>query len=142
MRCSYRSDFSSWSKNAKLVTREHVSLMKAGAAIVDVSVDQGGCVETTRPTTHDNPIYQVGGIVHYCVSNMPGAVALTSTLALTNHTLVFGLEIADRGLTHAISKKAALQCGINLCKGHITNKAVAGSLGLTYQQELTEDLIK
>ena len=122
-----------------LVQRKHLALMKPGAVIVDVSVDQGGCIETTHPTTHDNPIYVVDNLVHYCVANMPGAVALTSTLALTNHTLLYGLKLANQGLKKAVETDPALKHGVNICKGYLTNKAVANSLNLPYH-ELTEDL--
>ena len=114
----------------RLVQRKHLALMKPGAVIVDVSVDQGGCVETTRPTTHDNPIYLVDNIVHYCVANMPGAVALTSTLALTNHTLHFGLKLANLGFEQAVKTDPALERGVNVFGGSLTNHAVAESLGL------------
>ena len=118
----------------RLVRREHLALMKPGSVIVDVSVDQGGCVETARPTTHDNPIYVIDGIVHYCVANMPGAVALTSTLALTNHTLLYGLKIANQGIKKAIETEPALKKGVNVYKGTLTNKAVADSLDLEFQE--------
>jgi alanine dehydrogenase len=114
----------------RLVSRQDLALMKPGAVIVDVAIDQGGCVETSRPTTHDDPVYTVDGIVHYCVANMPGAVALTSTLALTNQTLLYGLEIADLGFEQAVRANPALRQGVNLHRGHVTHRAVAESLGL------------
>lgn len=114
----------------RLVTRKDLALMKPGAVIVDVAIDQGGCVETSRATTHDQPTYKVDGIVHYCVANMPGAVALTSTLALTNQTLMYGLELADQGFERAIRANRALRSGVNLHAGRITHRAVAESLGL------------
>ncbi len=116
----------------KLVRRKHLKLMKPGAVIVDVAVDQGGCVETTHPTTHDKPIFTVDGVVHYCVANMPGAVALTSTLALTNQTLFYGLQLADRGVRRAVAENAALKLGVNLCLGQVTYKSVAESLKLPF----------
>ena len=116
----------------KLVIRDQLKLMKTGAVIVDISVDQGGCVETTRPTTHDDPIYSVDGIIHYCVSNMPGSVALTSTLALTHQTTRFGLEIVNKGIHAAIRSNRFIHRGINLYQGKLTNQAVADSLELTY----------
>ncbi len=124
----------------KLVRRKHLKLMKPGAVIVDVAVDQGGCVETTRPTTHDKPIFTVNGIVHYCVANMPGAVALTSTLALTNQTLFYGLQLADRGVRRATAENAALKLGVNLCLGRVTYKSVAESLKLPFAP-LTPELL-
>ncbi len=125
----------------KLVTRKHLKMMKPGAVIVDVAVDQGGCVETVHPTTHDKPIYEVDGIVHYCVANMPGAVALTSTLALTNQTLFFGLRLADHGVAKAVEANPELRPGVNLCYGHVTHQSVAQSLGMHYTP-LTQDLLK
>jgi alanine dehydrogenase len=108
--------------------------MRPGSVIVDVAIDQGGCVETSQPTTHDQPVYTVDRIVHYCVANMPGAVALTSTLALTNQTLMYGLELADAGCAQAVASDMALRKGVNLCRGHITHRAVAESLGLPYRE--------
>ncbi|RME29082.1 MAG: alanine dehydrogenase [Deltaproteobacteria bacterium] len=119
-------------KAPHLVRREHLSLMKPGAAIVDVAVDQGGCVETTHATTHADPTYIVDGIVHYGVANMPGAVARTSTFALNNATLRYGLELADKGWERAIAENEALRKGLNVCKGRITYKAVAEAHGLPY----------
>jgi alanine dehydrogenase len=116
----------------RLVTRRDLALMKPGAVIVDVAIDQGGCIETSRPTTHDQPTYEVDGIVHYCVANMPGAVALTSTLALTNQTLLYGLELADLGFDRAVRSNRALRHGVNLHRGRVTHRAVAESLGLAY----------
>jgi alanine dehydrogenase len=116
----------------RLVTRRDLGLMKPGAVIVDVAIDQGGCIETSRPTTHDDPVYKVDGIVHYCVANMPGAVALTSTLALTNQTLLYGLQLADLGLEEAVRKSQALRSGVNVCRGHVTHRAVADSLELPF----------
>src|SRR5262249_17406868 len=111
----------------KLVTREMVRNMKKGAVIVDVAIDQGGCIETARPTTHSNPAYVVDGVVHYCVTNMPGAVPHTSTLALTNATFPYVLKIANRGATAAIGSDEGIREGVNTFKGHLTYSAVAQS---------------
>jgi len=115
-----------------LVTRDLVSQMKRGAVIVDVAVDQGGCVETTRPTTHDDPVFEVDGVVHYCVANMPGAVALTSTLALTSSTLPYGLKIADLGLEEACRRNPDLKEGLNVYGNNITFPGVAKAFNLAY----------
>jgi alanine dehydrogenase len=111
----------------KLITRDMLSLMQKGAVLVDVSIDQGGCIETARPTTHSDPVYAVDGIIHYCVANMPGAVPRTSTFALTNATLPFALAIANKGLHRAIQEDPALKSGVNTYKGILTNKEVADS---------------
>jgi alanine dehydrogenase len=116
----------------RLVKREHLKLMKKRSVIVDVAVDQGGCVETTRPTTHDDPVFVVDGVVHYCVANMPGAVALTSTLALTSSTLPYGLKIADLGLEEALKKNPDLKQGLNVYGGRIAHPEVAKAFGLAY----------
>ncbi len=113
----------------KLVTRDMVRQMKHGAVIVDVAVDQGGCVETTRPTTHSDPTYVVDGVVHYCVANMPGAVPRTSTYALTNVTLPYALTIASKGVVRAARDDEALRAGVNTYKGRLTSMAVAASQG-------------
>jgi alanine dehydrogenase len=113
----------------KLVTRKMVSSMKRGAVIVDVAVDQGGCIETTHPTTHSKPTFEVNGVVHYCVANMPGAVPRTSTFALTNVTLPYARRLASFGFKEAIRRDAALKQGINVYKGHITCEPVARALG-------------
>ncbi len=111
----------------KLVTREMLGFMKPGSVVVDVAVDQGGCFETTRPTTHSDPVYEVDGIVHYCVANMPGAVPRTSTMALTNATLPYALQIANLGVVEAIKKSKGLWDGVNTYGGHITCAPVAES---------------
>jgi alanine dehydrogenase len=116
----------------RLVTREMLTLMKQGAVIVDVAVDQGGCVETTRPTTHSNPVYQVNGILHYCVANMPGAYGCTATFALTNATLPYVLDIAEKGWKGAALERDDLAKGLNVIHGHITHPAVAEAHGLEY----------
>ncbi|RME10106.1 MAG: alanine dehydrogenase [Ardenticatenia bacterium] len=118
-------------KAPKLVTREMVSTMKPGSVIVDVAVDQGGCIETTHPTTHSNPTFFVDGVLHYCVANMPGAVPRTSTYALNNATLPYTLKLATHGLD-AIRQDPALAKGVNVFKGHITYPAVAEAFGLPY----------
>ena len=116
----------------RLVTRAMVGAMKKGAVIVDVAVDQGGCIETTRPTTHSSPTYEVDGVVHYCVANMPGAVPRTSTFALTNATLPYVLKIADRGFAAAAAEDRSLRAGVNAHAGQVTYEAVAVSQGLPY----------
>jgi len=115
-----------------LISRDMLKLMKKGSVIVDVAIDQGGCVETAKPTTHDNPIYEVDGVVHYCVANMPGAVSHTSTKALTNVTLPYALEIADKGYEKAALENPEIAKGINVLKGKVTYKAVAEAFGLEY----------
>jgi len=114
----------------RLITADTVKKMKPGAIIVDVAVDQGGCVETTRPTTHANPTFVRYGVVHYCVSNMPAAVPRTSTFALTNATMPFALEIADKGLARAVEENPALARGLNIAVGKVVHPAVASALGL------------
>ena len=117
----------------RLVTREHLKAMKNGSVIVDVAIDQGGCVETARPTTHQNPTYVVEGVVHYCVTNMPGAVGRTSTIALCNATLPYALRIANKGYERAASEDSGLAEGINLVEGRVTHRAVAESLNLRHE---------
>jgi alanine dehydrogenase len=112
----------------KLVTREHLSRMKRGSVLVDVSIDQGGCFETSRPTTHHEPTYVVDGVVHYCVANMPGAAPRTSSEALVHATLPFGLLLADKGL-EALAQNRHLAKGLNVLKGQLTHPAVAEALG-------------
>ena len=114
----------------KLVTREMLGVMKEGSVLVDVAIDQGGCAETSRPTTHDDPVYTVDGVVHYCVANMPGAVPITSTRALTNVTLPYAEAIADHGVIEAIRRDRALARGVNVVAGRITYEAVAEAHGL------------
>jgi alanine dehydrogenase len=112
----------------KLVSREMLKHMKRGAVLVDVSIDQGGCFETSRPTTHANPTYEVDGIIHYCVANMPGAVPVTSSQALNNATLPFVIKLADKGLA-ALDEDKHLAAGLNVRSGRIVHPAVAASLG-------------
>jgi alanine dehydrogenase len=123
----------------KLVTREMVREMKEGSVIADVAIDQGGCVETARPTTHSDPVYTVDGVTHYCVANMPGAVPITSTKALTNATLPYVEEIAEVGLRVAILRDPALARGVNVYEGKVTYEAVADAHGLAYTP--LEDLL-
>jgi len=113
-----------------LIKRDMLREMKRGAVIIDVSVDQGGCVETSRPTTHDNPVYEVDGIIHYTVANMPGAYPRTSTLALTNATLPYIRTIANKGIEGAIKEDAAIRSALNTYKGEVVHRALADSLGV------------
>ncbi|MBI2550146.1 alanine dehydrogenase [Candidatus Woesearchaeota archaeon] len=117
----------------KLVTRDMIRKMRPGSVVVDVSIDQGGSFETSRPTSHANPVYVEEGVIHYCVTNMPGAVPNTSTHALTNATLPYALKIANMGLVAAAKKDAALANGINTYQGKLTNEAVAEALKLKYE---------
>ncbi len=121
----------------KLVSRSMLKEMKKGAVLVDVAIDQGGCFETSMPTTHQNPTYIVDDVVHYCVANMPGAVAKTSTLALTNATLPFIVELANKGWQQAVKDNKHLMNGLNVCRGNITYYAVARDLGYTYVDPLS-----
>ena len=116
----------------RLVTADMVREMKEGSVIADVAIDQGGCVETSRPTTHSEPVYVVDGVTHYCVANMPGAVPITSTKALTNATLPYVEAIADHGLAEAVARDPALSHGVNVLDGKITYEAVAEAHGLEY----------
>ena len=121
----------------KLVTREMVAKMKKGAVLVDVAIDQGGCFETSKPTTHTNPTYMVDGVVHYCVANMPGGVPRTSTFALNNATLPYVLQLADMGYRDAMRRNAHLMAGLNVHEGRVTNKPVSEALGLPYRNALS-----
>jgi alanine dehydrogenase len=116
----------------KLITREMLGGMKEASVLVDVAIDQGGCAETSRPTTHDEPVYTVDRVIHYCVANMPGAVPITSTRALTNVTLPYAEELADYGVLGAISRDPALARGVNVIEGKLTYEAVAEAHGLEY----------
>jgi alanine dehydrogenase len=116
----------------KLVTRAMIAAMKPGAVVVDVAIDQGGCFETSRPTTHSDPTYVVDGVVHYCVANMPGGVARTSTVALNNATLPFALALADKGYRRAAMEDPHLRQGLNIHAGRVTNKPVAEALGYPF----------
>src|SRR5215207_5653136 len=115
-----------------VVRRSQLSLMKERAVLVDVAIDQGGCFETSRPTTHSDPVYEVDGVTHYCVANMPGAVPVTSTFALTNATLPYVLALADHGLVGAIEKVPGLRRGVNVAEGKVTHEAVAEGTGMPY----------
>jgi alanine dehydrogenase len=117
----------------KLVTRDMLKTMKRGSVLVDIAIDQGGCFETSRPTTHDNPVYEVDGVIHYCVANMPGAVARTSAFALNNATLPFVLKLANEGAEKAMQSDPHLANGLNVSGGKIRNAAVAEALGLPFE---------
>jgi alanine dehydrogenase len=116
-------------KAPKLITEDDLSLMRAGTVIVDVAVDQGGCVETIKPTTHQDPVYTVDGVMHYGVANMPGGVPRTSTFALTNATLPYQLALATKGWKRACTENPALELGVNVALGHVTHSAVAAAFG-------------
>ena len=116
----------------RLVTRNMISTMKKGAVVVDVAIDQGGCFETSHATTHAEPTFVVDGVIHYCVANMPGAVARTSTFALTNATLAHAIALASKGWKRAMTDDAHLRAGLNVCEGHVTYEAVAKALGQPY----------
>jgi alanine dehydrogenase len=115
-----------------VIRREQLKLMKPGAVMVDVAIDQGGCFETSRPTTHHEPTFEVEGITHYCVANMPGAVPITSTHALTNATLPYAIALADHGVAEAIRRDPGLRLGVNVAAGKVTHPAVAEGVGMEY----------
>jgi alanine dehydrogenase len=119
-------------KAPNLITRDMLKEMRQGTVLVDVAVDQGGCIETCKPTTHDDPIYTIDGIVHYCVANMPGAVPYTSTIALTNATLPYALQLANKGWKLACKDNKELLLGLNVVNGKIVYKAVADAFKLKY----------
>jgi alanine dehydrogenase len=119
-------------KAPHLIKKSDLKDMKPNAVIVDVAVDQGGCFETTKPTTHDDPVFIIDGVVHYCVANMPGAVALTSTQALTGATLKYGLMIADLGVEEAVCRSSSLKMGVNTYGGHLTCEKVAQAWNLPF----------
>ncbi len=121
-------------KTPHLITRDMLSLMEPGTVLVDVAIDQGGCFETSHPTTHAEPVYTVDGIVHYCVANIPGAVANTSTMALTNATLKYALQLADKGWRKACEDNPALRKGLNIVEGKVVFKPVADVWGLKYEK--------
>ena len=120
-------------KAPKLVTRDMLALMQPGSVLVDVAIDQGGCFETSRPTTHEEPTYYVDGILHYCVANIPGAVPYTSTLALTNATLPYALQLADKGWQKACADNEELRKGLNVVEGKVVYREVAEAWGLPYE---------
>jgi alanine dehydrogenase len=115
-----------------VIRRDQLRLMKPGAVLVDVAIDQGGCFETSRPTTHHEPTFEVDGIIHYCVANMPGAVPITSTNALTNATLPYAIALADHGVEEAIRRDPGLRPGVNVAAGKVTHPAVAEGVGMDY----------
>jgi len=116
----------------KLITREMLAYMKKGSVIVDVAIDQGGCFETSKATTHDDPIYEVDGIIHYCVANMPGAVSMTSTVALTNATLPYAIQLANKGYKAAALENAEIAKGLNVVEGKVTYKGVSDAFNLPF----------
>ena len=116
----------------KLVTKDMLKLMKRGSVIVDVAIDQGGCVETSKPTTFNNPTFIVDNVVHYCVANMPGGVPRTSTIALNKATLPYLIKLANKGYQKALSEDKNFLAGLNVCKGQVTYKAVADIFGYEY----------
>jgi len=119
-------------KAPHLITRDMLKLMKPGTVLVDVAVDQGGCIETCKPTTHEDPTYVIDGIIHYCVANMPGAVPYTSTLALTNATLPYALQLANKGWKQACKDNEELRLGLNVVEGKVVYKGVSDAFGLPY----------
>ena len=119
-------------KAPHLITRDMLGLMRQGTVLVDVAVDQGGCIETCKPTTHDDPIYLIDGIVHYCLANMPGAVPYTSTIALTNATLPYAIELANKGWNRACIDNLGLRRGLNIVEGKVVYQGVADAFGLPY----------
>ena len=116
----------------KLVSEGMIKTMQPGSVVVDVAIDQGGCMETSRPTTHQNPCYTVNDVVHYCVTNVPGAVARTASFALNNATLPYIVLLAESGWQQALKNNPHFLNGLNICRGKVTNKAVAESLGYDY----------
>lgn len=120
-------------KAPKLITRDMLKDMRAGTVIVDVAVDQGGCVETSRPTTHEDPVFIIDDVVHYCVANMPGAVPYTSTVALTNVTLPYILMLANQGWEKACAQRPDLQKGLNIIKGDVVYKPISEAFGMPYK---------
>jgi alanine dehydrogenase len=121
-------------KAPHLITREMLSLCKKGAVLVDVAIDQGGCIETSRPTTHDDPVFEVDGVIHYCVANMPGDYPVTSTHALANATIPYVKKIADMGWQNASLQDAAIYSGVNVAGGFVTEQAVAKAHQMEYHE--------
>ena len=121
-------------KAPKLITRDMLSLMQPGSVLVDISIDQGGCFETSRPSTHENPCYEIDGIIHYTVANIPGAVSMTSTKALTNATMPYIVQLADLGWQEACKQHSDLRAGLNIVHSVVTYKGVAEAFGLKYQE--------
>lgn len=128
-------------KAPKLITRDHLKIMKPGAVFVDVAIDQGGCAETSRPTTHADPVYTVDGIIHYCVANMPGAYARTSTFALNNRTIKYGLRLAQKGAETACRENEALLKGLNIYRGNITFQSVAEAFNLEASYQPAKEVL-
>jgi len=118
----------------KLVTKEMISQMRKGSVVVDIAIDQGGCFETSHATTHAEPVYDVDGVMHYCVANIPGAVPVTSAQALNNAVLPYALSVADKGWKQALNDDPALMAGLNVCKGGVTYKNVAEALDLSFSE--------
>lgn len=121
-------------KTPKLITREMLPLCKKGSILVDVSIDQGGCIETSRPTTHENPVFEVDGVLHYCVANIPGSYPMTSTQALANATIKYAKHIADMGWREAVMQGDAIYSGVNVAGGFVTNEPVAQTHGIAYHE--------
>jgi alanine dehydrogenase len=119
-------------KAPHVISREQLGLMKPHAVLVDVAIDQGGCFETSHPTTHSNPTYEVDGVTHYCVANMPGAVPITSTFALTNATMPYVLDLASKGAVRAVEGSPGLKLGVNVAGGACTYAPVAEAVGVPY----------
>ena len=117
-------------KAPHLITKDMLKMMRPGTVLVDVAVDQGGCIETCRPTTHENPTYIIDNVVHYCVANMPGAVPYTSTIALTNATLPYAVQLAEKGWQQACKERNDLKLGLNIIDGHVVYKGVADAFNL------------
>jgi alanine dehydrogenase len=128
-------------KAPKLVTKEHLKIMKTNSVLVDVAIDQGGCTETSKPTTHDDPIFVVDDVIHYCVANMPGAYARTSTFALNNVTIPYGLELANKGAEQACKDNHVLCRGLNAYKGTLTCMPVGEAFGIQDVCKLPEEVI-
>ena len=128
-------------KAPRLIRREDLKIMKPGAVLVDVAIDQGGCAETSRPTTHADPVYVVDDIIHYCVANMPGAYARTSTFALNNHTIKYGLKLASQPVEKVCREDFALRRGLNMYKGAITFKPVAEAFGMEVFYRPVEEVV-
>jgi alanine dehydrogenase len=120
-------------KAPHLITRDMLKYMKKGAVVVDVAVDQGGCIETCKPTTHEHPTFEIDGVIHYCVANMPGAVPYTSTIALTNATLPYAVQLANKGWVKACKDSKDLRLGLNVVEGQVVYKAVAEAFDLPYE---------
>ena len=123
-------------KAPRVITRAQLGLMKRNAVLVDISIDQGGCFETSRPTTHSDPTYEVDGVTHYCVANMPGAVPITSTYALTNATMPYVLKLVGQGTAAALSSDPHFLAGLNVCAGRLTYEPVARDQGLEFTEPL------